>query len=278
MARHYVDGPPSGMSQVSFPRLTPVVRRLLILLAAIHVATFVLYLASDATYERITAPLQLDGKGWFANLPIVPLWELLTYGLLHSPVDLWHLLGNLLTLYMFGTMLEEELGSRRFAITYVASQVLGALVFLAAGWLGMPSGPAIGASGACFGVMMATATLFPERRITFILVPLTMRWLAIIIVAVTVFSALLQFKQGTSGTAHLIHLGGLAYGYFAVRSGLIRKDPVEAFETRRAVKEVERAQSDEARVDDLLAKISREGIGSLSKAEREFLKKASSRR
>ncbi len=266
------------MSSVSFPRPTPVVRRLLIVLAAIHVATFVLYLASDANYDRITDPLQLDGSGWFANLPIVPLWELLTYGLLHSPVDLMHLIGNLLVLYFFGTMLEEELGSRRFTITYVVSQVLGALVFLAAGWLGMPSGPAIGASGACFGVMMAAATLFPERRVTFILVPLSMRWLAIIIVSVTVFSALLQFKQGTSGTAHLIHLGGLAYGYIAVRSGLIRKDPVEAFEHHRAVKEVERARSDEARVDDLLAKISREGIGSLSRAERDFLKKASSRR
>lgn len=266
------------MPQVFFPRPTPVVRRLLIALAAIHLGVFVLYLASDATYARVTDPLQLDGARWFANLPIVPLWELLTYGLLHSPVDLWHLIGNLLTLYMFGTMLEEELGSRRFLITYVASQVLGAFVFLAAGWMGMPSGPAIGASGACFGVMMATATLYPDRRITFILVPLTMRWFAIIIVAGTAFSALLQLKQGSSGTAHLIHLGGLAYGYLAVRSGLIRKDPVEAFEMRRAVKEVERAQSDEARVDDLLAKISREGIGSLSKGERDFLKKASSRK
>jgi len=266
------------MSQVSFPRPTPVVRRLLIGLTAIHLALFVLFLASEANYELITDPLRLDGSGWFTNLPFVPLWELATYGLLHSPVDLWHLIGNLLVLYFFGTMLEEELGSRRFTITYIASQVLGALVFLVAGWMGMRSGPAIGASGACYGVMLATATLFPDRRVTLILVPLTMRWLAIIIVAVTVFAALLQFKQGTSGTAHLIHLGGLAYGFFAVRSGLIKKDPVEAFEQHRAVKEIERAQSDEARVDDLLAKISREGIGSLSKGERDFLKKASTRK
>lgn len=276
MARTYDDGP--SMPQIGFPRPTPVVRRLLILLAALHVATFLLYLVDESVYDRVTGPLQLDGTGWFASLPIVPLWELATYGLLHSPVDVMHLLGNLLTLYMFGTMLEEELGARRFAITYVASQVVGALVFLAAGWAGMPSGPAIGASGACFGVMMAAATLFPDRRVTFIVVPLTMRWLAIIFVTITVFSALVQLKQGTSGTAHLIHLGGLLYGYVAVRSGLIRKDPVQAFEHRRAVKEVERAQSDEARVDDLLAKISREGIGSLTKGERDFLNKASARK
>jgi membrane associated rhomboid family serine protease len=254
------------------------VRRILIALAAIHVATFALYLLSDANYARFTDPLHLDGARWFSNLPLVPLWELATYGLLHSPVDLMHLLGNLLTLYMFGTMLEEELGSRRFAITYVASQVVGALVFLAAGWAGMPSGPAIGASGACFGVMMATAALFPDRQILFIVVPLKMRWLATIIVALTVFSALLQLKHGTSGTAHLIHLGGLVYGYVAVRTGFIRKDPVEALEHHRAVKEVERAQSDEARLDELLAKISKDGIGSLSKSEREFLKKASTRK
>lgn len=273
----YVDAG-SGPPQMYFPRPTPVVRRLLIALAAIHVVTFVLFLASDATYATVTGPLELDGARWFANLPIVPLWELATYGLLHSPLDLMHLIGNLLVLYFFGTMLEEELGPRRFFLTYVASQLLGALVFLAAGWAGMPSGPAIGASGACYGVMLATATLFPDRRVTLIVVPLTLRWLAIIIVAVTVFAALLQLKQGTSGTAHLIHLGGLAYGYVAVRTGLIRKDPVEALEHRRAMKEVERVQSDEARVDDLLAKISREGIGSLSNRERDFLKKASSRK
>ncbi len=279
MSASYQDmGPESGMPQLAFPRPTPAVKRMLIGLAAIHLVSFILFLANDALYDRVVLPLELDGARWFTNLPIVPVWQLATYGLLHSPVDAWHLIGNLLMLYFFGTMLEEELGTRRFVWMYVGAQVVGALFFLAAGWMGMPSGPAIGASGACYGVMIAVATLFPTRRVLMIVVPIALKWLALIIVAATLFSALLQLKFGTSGTAHLIHLGGIAYGYLAVRSGLARKDPVEFFERRRAVQDVERAQSEAVRLDQLLEKINREGIGSLSKGERDFLKKTSSRR
>jgi membrane associated rhomboid family serine protease len=274
----YEDGPGPGMPQISFPRLTPGVRWLLIALAAVHVATFVLFLASESLYSGLLDPLQLDPRSWIEWLPIVPLWQLATYGFLHSPLDVMHLLGNLLILYFFGTMLESELGTRRFLWTYAGAQIAGALFFLVAGWFGVPSGPAIGASGACYGLMLAAATLFPSRIVYLLFVPIALRWLALLIVVVTVFSALVQVKFGASGTAHLIHLGGIAYGYFAVRTGLIRKDPVEMFERRRAVQEVERAQSDAQRVDHLLAKISREGIGSLSKGERDFLKKASSRK
>ncbi len=277
-ARYQDSGAQSGMPQIAFPTLTPAVKRILILLGAVHLVTFALFLANEGLYSRLVGPLELDGARWFTNLPFVPLWEVLTYGLLHTPLDLWHLAGNMLVLYFFGTMLEEELGTRRFVWTYVGAQVVGALFFLAAGWLGMPSGPAIGASGACYGVMIAAAALFPTRRVLLIVVPIALKWLAIIIVVATLFSALLQLKFGTSGTAHLIHLGGIAYGYFAVRTGLVRKDPVEIFERRRAVHEVERAQSDAARLDQLLEKIQREGIGSLSKSERDFLKKTSTRK
>lgn len=277
--RYQDGGPGPGMPQVSFPRLTPAVRRLLIALAAIHLATFALFLASDATYTRIVDPLQLDAQSWVDGFPLVPAWQLLTYGLLHSPVDVMHLLGNLLMLYFFGTMLEEELGTRRFLWTYVAAQVAGAVLFLVAAGFGSLSGSVVGASGACYGVMIAVATLFPARVVYLLFVPIPLRWLALLILVVTVFSALVQLKfESSSGTAHLVHLGGIVYGFLAVRSGLVRKDPVEILERRRAVNEVERAQSDAMRVDQLLEKISREGIGSLSKAEREFLKKASSRR
>ncbi len=273
----YRDGAQS-MPQVSFPRLTPAVKGLLIVLAAIHLVTFVLFMASESLYESVITPLQLDPDAWTAGFPLVPVWQVFTYGLLHSAVDVMHLLGNLLMLYFFGTMLEEELGTRRFLLTYVSAQVAGAAVFLAAAWLGMRTAPAVGASGACYGVMIAVATMFPARTVYLLFVPIALKWLALIILVVTVFSGLVQMKYGAAGTAHLVHFGGIVYGFLAVRSGLVQKDPVEILERRRAVHEVERSQSDAQRVDDLLAKISREGIGSLSKGERDFLKKASARR
>ncbi|MBL8860437.1 MAG: rhomboid family intramembrane serine protease [Planctomycetes bacterium] len=266
------------MPQLAFPRPTPAVKFLLVALAAIHVATFVLFLAWESGYERGVGPLRLEPAAWSEGFPIVPVWQLATYGLLHSPIDILHLLGNLLMLYFFGTMLEEELGTRRFVLTYAGAQVAGAALFLAAGWAGLLSGAVVGASGAGYGVMIAAATLFPARIVYLLFVPIPLRWLALFIVVVTVFSALVQMKFGASGTAHLVHFGGIVYGFLAVRTGLVRKDPLELLERRRAVAEVERAQSEEARLDELLVKIQREGIGSLTKREREFLRKASSRR
>jgi membrane associated rhomboid family serine protease len=270
--------PPAGLPQVAWPRLTPAVRWILIGLSAIHLAAFALFLASDGLYSGVLDALALDPAAWRAGFPLVPLWQLATYGLLHSAVDLFHLLGNLLLLYFFGTMLEEELGARRFVLCYALSQAAGAALFLTAGWAGLGAGTAVGASGACYGVMIAVATLYPRRIVYLVFVPVLMKWLALLILAVTVFSALVQLKLGGGGTAHLVHLGGIAYGFLAVKTGLIRKDPVEILARRRAVADVERAASDAARVDQLLEKIAREGIGSLSKAEREFLKRASARR
>jgi membrane associated rhomboid family serine protease len=251
---------------------------LLITLALIHLGMFALFLLGEGAFVRLQRPLMLDPFAWREGFPLVPIWQLGTYGLLHDVHDLMHLLGNLLILYFFGTALEEELGRRRFLWTYAGSQLAGALVFLVAAWMGMPSGVALGASGACYGVMIAVATLFPDRTVYLLFFPIKMRWLAVGILVLTVYAALVQMKGSGSSTAHLIHLGGIAYGFVAVRTGLVRKDPVEILERRRAVAKVERATSDAQHVDQLLEKIARQGIGSLSKSEREFLKRASSRK
>ena len=64
----------------------------------------------------------------------------------------------------------------------------------------------------------------------------------------------------------------------AVKSRLIFADPVAALARSRAAREVERRQGDEARMDQILEKINREGMSSLTRGEKEFLKRVSSRR
>lgn len=278
MSARYSDDAPGPMPQFAYPRLTPAVKTLLITLAAIHLVMFALFMASPASYERVLKPLLLDPREWSASFPLVPIWQLATYGLLHDVQSLLHLLGNLLILYFFGTSLEEELGQRRFVWTYAGAQLAGALLYMVAAWAGMPSGAVLGASGACYGVMIAVATLFPDRTVYLLFFPIKMRWFAVGILVLTLYAALVQMKGANDGTAHLVHLGGIAYGFLAVRTGLVRKDPVEILERRRAVAKVERATSDAQHVDQLLEKIARQGIGSLSKSEREFLKRASSRK
>jgi len=279
VSARYTDDAPGPMPQFAFPRVTSAVKTLLITLAAIQLVMFVLYMQSTATFLSISRPLWLDPQAWRDSFPLVPVWQLATYGLLHDVQGLGHLISNMLMLWFMGGMLEEELGRRRFLWTYAGAQLAGAVLYLLAAWLGMPSGAALGASGACYGVMIAAATLFPDRRIILLIFPIQLRWLAIGILVITLYSALVQMKGDVNdGTAHIIHLGGIVYGFLAVRTGLVRKDPVEILERRRAVAEVERATSDAQHVDQLLEKSARQGIGSLSKSEREFLKKASSRK
>jgi len=269
----------SGMPRLALPRPTKATRRLLIANAVVFVLSFAVYLAADETWIRIQRSLGLLPAAWRESFPFPPVWQIATYGFLHSVQDLFHLLNNLLVLYFFGTMLEEILGTRRFVVAYFSAQLAGALCFLVPGLFGAGDIPAIGASGAVMGVMVAMATLRPRQTVFFVFIPLTLGFLALLFLAITLFGAALQWKQGGGGgIAHLVHLGGIVYGFLAVKTHLVFADPLAALARSRAAREVERRQSDEARIDHLLEKINREGMSSLSRGEREFLKRVSSRR
>jgi membrane associated rhomboid family serine protease len=279
----YEDDPAATRMQLSIPRMTPVVRLLLIVNAAAFAVQVLVYLTDTGPGSpRLSDAISWLGLApdrWSGSFPLVPVWQLLTYGVLHSVGEPTHILYNMLMLYFFGTMLEERLGRRRFLLTYVSAQVVGGLCFLAPLLFGVHThAPAIGASGAVFGVMVALATLYPRQTVYMIIVPIQLKWMAIFFVGLEAYLALISFMAGSDGVAHLVHLGGAAYGFLAVRTGLIEKDPVEILERRRAVAQVERAADDEARMDRLLDKIHKDGMGSLTRAEKDFLKRMSSKR
>ncbi|MEY2746925.1 MAG: hypothetical protein RL112_1967 [Planctomycetota bacterium] len=272
--------PGPGLS-MALPPFEGAVRLLALLLGGIFLLQFALFFAADPAdptswHEALTRFARLDPEAWRAGVPEV--WQLFTYGLLHAVQDPLHLLGNLLILWFFGSMLQADMDPRRFALFWFACQVAGGLVFLLPAAFGFDSPSAIGASGAAYGVMAACATLHPDARVLLIIVPLRLRTLVLIVLGLTIFAALLDFKQGSSGVAHLVHLGGLAAGHGLVRSGAWRFDPWALLARRRAVAEIERGADDEARMDRLLEKIHREGIGSLTRSEKAFLERMSSRR
>jgi membrane associated rhomboid family serine protease len=207
------------------------------------------------------------------------VWQLVTTGFLHDVPHPGHIFWNMVQLYFFGTLLEEMIGSRRFAWIYLAALVSGSVAQLVASEIERSPLPAIGASGAVLGVLVAAAVMRPSTSVILLFVPITLKWLAIGIVAIDAFALVNSLKLGT-GTmvAHWAHLGGAAFGFVAARRGWVWLDLAEAFEKRRKRTQVERARSDEARKDEILVKIHREGINSLSKGEREFLKRLSERR
>lgn len=271
----YQDGGAGAPGRAMMPGLTPMVKLLLIANAAVFGLQFVLGFTSWGGKEVPVAGLA--PQVWANFFPFVPFWQLLTYGFLHSAANPWHLLWNMLLLYFFGTMLESILGSRRFLATYVGALLAGGLLHLAAEFIGGSRHPAIGASGAVLGVLIATSVLRPNTQVFVLFIPVTLKWLAIGIVGLDVFYLLSEFKGLSDSTAHYVHVGGAAFGFVAARRGWIWKDPIQELKDRRTKVEAHQVELRGKHLDDLLAKIHREGLGSLSKREKDFLKRMSDR-
>lgn len=270
---------PPETSGVAFatPSITPVVKALLIA----NIAVFLLqWLVLDGFFPRALAfttdAFALNPLQWVERFPLVPLWQLVSYGFLHGgPM---HLLQNMLFLYFLGTMLEGELGARRFLVFYVLGLAFAGFCQLGLGLGVGQSAPIVGASGALLAVVCAMATMRPTMRLIFIIVPVTLRTVALIYVAMDLFGALMEMKGAAGGVAHFAHLSGALFGYVAVKRGWVWRDPVQEVEGWRERRVEAQEASDEQRLDELLVKIQREGIHTLSARERDFLKRVSSKR
>ena len=215
--------------------------------------------------------LRLDPKTWYGGVPAV--WQLWSFGFLHDLGSPFHLLFNLLALYFFGTMLEAQIGARRFAWQYFAALAFGGLVHLAlAPWIGYS--PVVGASGAVLYTVIACATLQPNAQVLFFFVPMTLKVMALILVGLDLFGVL---AGGVSRTASDVHLAGAALGFASVRLGWVNLDPTEWWHARREQHAAEAEASDAQRLDQLLERIHREGIHSLSRRDKDFLSRMSKR-
>src|SRR5690606_8144003 len=219
-------------------------------------------------------------EGWGLGLV-----RLVTYQFAHSYDDPLHILFNMLLLYFLGTMVEQEVGRRGMFHLYLVGGLLGAIVHLALSAItGMLEVPLIGASGACYAIMVYAAFMAPRMRIIFIVFPIELRWLVLFLVGIGLFWTLREVRgEVMTGVAHGAHLGGAAYGALAFRQlrgfylGLgYRREPLFGWfhRWRQERRRVQRQDRDR-RLDQLLAKVKREGPGSLTGAERRFLERTS---
>lgn len=273
----YDDGYGRPQVQLQFPPFQGWVKKLVLINGGIFLGLFFLGFFGQEAQGAVEQFLALDPPAWWGGFP--PLWQPLTYGWLHSLRDPGHIFGNMLLLYFFGEMVQAQVGDRRFITHYVIALVLGGVVHLALAPLMGWRAPALGASGAVMAMVVAAAAMRPGAMVLFIVIPLKLWVLAAILVAKDAFFFLSELQGGgTTGVAHSIHLAGAAYGFLAVRRRWLWSDPLAALERKRAVANMERELSDEARMDQLMAKISREGIGSLTRGERAFMKRQSERK
>ncbi|MDH3583562.1 MAG: rhomboid family intramembrane serine protease [Phycisphaerae bacterium] len=216
------------------------------------------------------------------------LWRLFTYQFLHA--DLFHLLFNMIALYFFGPLMERWWGSRRFLGFYLFCGMCGAVIYSLLAFVPnllntSASTPLVGASGSIYGILIGCAVLYPHQRVMLLIppIPMSLRTLAIILMAVILLS-LISGSQNAGGEA--AHLGGAILGYILVRfpallnplagGGGGRRGPSR--QERAQKREQEKRQSENAGIDKILEKVHREGLHSLTRKEKQLLQKATENR
>jgi membrane associated rhomboid family serine protease len=206
---------PSSMSSMSYSfgpgRMTPAVRAIVWTNIAVFVVAFL--------WPPITIVLGLTPSAVLADAWV---WQLVTYMFVHR--DLFHILFNMLAVWMFGVELERMWGTRSFLEYYFVTGIGAGLTTMCVSLLpyafAAPAyyGVTIGASGAVYGLLLAYAMRFPDRPLFFfpIPIPIAARYFVLILGAIAFLSSL---SAASSGIAHAAHLGGLVAGYLYLTRG-----------------------------------------------------------
>jgi membrane associated rhomboid family serine protease len=246
--------------------MTPVVKALLIANVGIYVIGLLAHWGAEVSFGLV--PAEVWGH--------LQLWRFVTYMFLHGGT--LHLLFNMLTLWMFGTAVEAAWGSGAFLRYYLLCGVGGAITTCVAS----PHSPliTIGASGAVLGILLAYGMTFPDREVLFYMVfPLKAKYLVAIFVAIDLIGVL---SQAQDGIAHFAHVGGMLFGFVYLKldwrpAAMTRK--LRATRARwtlgRNIRRHEELQRHVRTVDEILDKISSQGIQSLTEQERKILREAS---
>lgn len=197
---------------------------------ALNVVIFFFELAAgDDGTERIIQAYALTPVSLTHPTSIVSMLPsdltLITYMYLHA--DIFHLLGNMIFLFVFGDDIEEALGSLRFIIFYHVCGIAGALAFAASG--PQSTIPLVGASGAISGVIAAYLMLRPCAKIRVLAFWFVFKLDAFWVIGTWALLQLAHLASSSSDeVAYWCHIGGLAAG--AVLFPIMRQPGVELFE------------------------------------------------
>jgi membrane associated rhomboid family serine protease len=223
-------------------------------------------------------------------------WRFIGFQFLHA--NEYHLLFNMIGLFYFGPLVEEQLGSKRYLAFYLLCGIFGALMYLLLNLTGYvctqlfgeevtipgllfndPHTPLVGASAGIFGVLMAGAYLYPNAIALFFFIPMRLRTLAYGLVALALFTII---RGGHNAGGEAGHLGGAIGGFYFIRHPhhlhnffdiLGRVDPTSRhYRLGSSQRGPASPLVNAAEVDRILAKISTQGMHSLTDEERTILR------
>jgi membrane associated rhomboid family serine protease len=167
-------------------------------------------------------------------------YQLITHMFAHSPTTIFHIVFNMLALWIFGSILERFWGPKKFLIFYLVCGICAGAAHLSMEYIRdggglhvtqamydqavatdgyFPKyflGGAVGASGAIMGVMAAFAYLFPNTQLymMFIPIPIKAKIAVPIMIAIDLFGGFARIPGDS--IAHFAHLGGALVGFLLV--------------------------------------------------------------
>ena len=204
------------------PRRTPYANYVLI-------GINVLIYAMQFTVDPYTG--MVESRVWAKNMMLVPgqwrYWQFLTYAFLHAH-SLWHIIGNMFFLYMFGNSVNDKLGHLKYVCFYLAGAIFSGMGHALLNANSMT--PTLGASGAVAAVTGAYLVLYPQTLITvlywFILIG-TVEIPAIWFIGLKLILIDNLLAASADGVAYDAHIAGYVYGIgimvLCVAAGWIQK-------------------------------------------------------
>jgi membrane associated rhomboid family serine protease len=202
----------------------PVIKNLVIINALMLLLT---YFSGNFMYEKFSL--------FYVGSPYFRPYQFVTHMFMHG--GFVHLFFNMYTLVIFGVVLEQVWGSKKFLFYYLVTGLgaaaLHSLVlyidahslaaaakagdFAASAALERLMGtPTVGASGAVYGVLLAYGMLFPNNVLQLLFPPVALKakWFVLIFGGIEL---LLAFTNSGGEVAHFAHLGGMIFGFFLIR-------------------------------------------------------------
>jgi membrane associated rhomboid family serine protease len=261
-----------------------------VFLLAILVRIVVFLFKLDESFFSVVNLLAIPSD--LSSLLIKP-WTFFSYMFLHE--RFWHILFNLLWLYWFGVIFLRFLHEKKLLSIYLVGGLVGAVFYVLAFNIfpvfseSVEYSVALGASASVMAVVVATAVYAPDYQVMIpFLGPVKIKYIAIIFVVLD----LIQLPIENSG-GHIAHLGGAFWGFLYIRNLRNGKDIAARFDRlmdtvfswfrsgkrlkvsyKRPMTDMEYNQKknvDQARIDQILEKISQSGYDSLSKEEKDIL-------
>lgn len=258
------------------------------IIIAINVAVFVLDMFTPVTVKDAAGNTvyRLLGQ-WLAlgSDRVYFVWNWLTYGFTHAPIDdtgigIWHILGNMLTLFFLGRAVEQRMGPQQFLSFYLAAVVVSGLGAVILAWLSGGVVSLVGASGAVTAVVAAFIMWFPNQTLLIWgILPVPAWLLGILMVGSNLSYAFTPGSQ-VSWQAHAV---GAIFGIVYLKSGWqfgpLGLDRLQDFFKDRPKLKLHdpdaKSEKLQAEADRILAKINQSGESSLTSRERKTLNKYS---